>query len=94
MGGKIWNFTGSVLGYVMYGMMIRMALVLVTTFLINQLNLFGLRQVWLHLLGKKYTNLGFVTPGPYKMIRHPLYLGWLCVFWSTPVMSVAPWFLQ
>ncbi len=90
MGGEIWNFTGSALGYFMYGMYaFGWLLVLVTTFLINHFDLFGLRQVWLYLIGKKYTNLGFVTPGPYKMIRHPLYLGWLCVFWSTPVMSVA-----
>lgn len=90
MGGEIWNFSGSALGYVMYGMYaFGWLLVLVTTFLINHFDLFGLRQVWLYLIGKKYTNLGFVTPGPYKMIRHPLYLGWLCVFWSTPVMSVA-----
>lgn len=90
LGGVIWSFENSLLTGIMYGLYaFGWITVLVTTFLINHFDLFGLRQVWLYLIGKKYTNLGFVTPGPYKMIRHPLYLGWLLVFWSTPVMTVA-----
>lgn len=50
--------------------------------------LFGLRQVWLQLIGKPYTSLKFVTPGPYRLVRHPLYVGWLFVFWATPTMTV------
>jgi protein-S-isoprenylcysteine O-methyltransferase Ste14 len=41
------------------------------------------------LRGKEYTPLGFVTPGPYKLIRHPLYLGWFLAFWATPTMTSA-----
>jgi protein-S-isoprenylcysteine O-methyltransferase Ste14 len=63
--------------------------VLVTTFLINHFDLFGLRQVWLKLIGRPYKSLGFVTPGPYRYIRHPLYVGWLLSFWAAPTMTSA-----
>jgi protein-S-isoprenylcysteine O-methyltransferase Ste14 len=63
--------------------------VLVTTFLINHFDLFGLRQTWLYFRGRPYTSLPFVTPGPYRFVRHPLYVGWLTVFWATPTMTLA-----
>lgn len=56
------------------------ALVLIATFLINHLDLFGLRQVWLYLRGRAYTTLRFGTPAVYRFVRHPLYLGWLFAF--------------
>ena len=63
--------------------------VLITTFLINHFDLFGLRQVWLFFRGREYTPLGFVAPGPYRYVRHPMYIGWMLAFWATPNMTVA-----
>jgi methanethiol S-methyltransferase len=62
--------------------------VLATTFLINHFDLFGLRQVWLYFRGRPYTHIGFRTPGPYRFVRHPLYVGWIMTFWAAPTMTL------
>lgn len=90
MGGVICsveNPTGSALLHA--GFAFGWMTVLVTTFLINHFDLFGLRQVWLYFRRRPYVSLKFVTPGPYKLVRHPLYVGWLFAFWCTPQMTVA-----
>jgi methanethiol S-methyltransferase len=88
MGGVIWN-VGSATGRFTLDALFACGwlTVLITTFLINHFDLFGLRQVWLHLLRRTYTEIGFRTPGPYRYVRHPL--GWLLVFWAAPVMTSA-----
>jgi protein-S-isoprenylcysteine O-methyltransferase Ste14 len=76
--GVLWTLFGS--GWL---------IVFVTSFFINHFDLFGLRQVWLNLIGKEYTELKIGSPGLYKFIRHPLYVGWFIGFWATPTMTVA-----
>jgi protein-S-isoprenylcysteine O-methyltransferase Ste14 len=56
--------------------------------LISHFDLFGTRQVWLHLRGQKYKSLPFRVPSLYKHMRHPLYVGWTIAFWATPTMTV------
>jgi protein-S-isoprenylcysteine O-methyltransferase Ste14 len=90
IGGVVWRIENPVGQAALYGLFAAGWLtVLVTTFLINHFDLFGLRQVWLHLRGVPYRPLGFVTPGPYRHVRHPLYVGWLLAFWATPTMTAA-----
>ena len=90
LGGVIWNVKESALRTVLYFMFgLGFGIVLVSTFLINHFDLFGLRQVWLQLIGREYTQLPFGTPLFYKYVRHPLYVGWLLAFWATPTMTAA-----
>jgi protein-S-isoprenylcysteine O-methyltransferase Ste14 len=89
IGGVVWDVQDPAARAVTYAAFaFGWLLVLVTTFLINHFDLFGLRQVWLHLRGIEYRPLHFVTPGPYRLVRHPLYVGWLFAFWATPTMTV------
>ena len=48
-----------------------------------------MRQVWLYLIGRPYTQPSFGTPLLYRIVRHPLYVGWFFAFWMTPTMTVA-----
>ena len=88
LGGVVWQVdspAGRILLHAAYAF--GWALVLIATFAINHFDLFGLRQVWAQLLERPQAPLRFSTPALYRMVRHPLYLGWLFVFWSTPEMT-------
>lgn len=63
-------------------------LVLSSTFLINHFDLFGLRQVWFHARERKAMDEPFVTRAFYRIVRHPLMLGFLIAFWATPTMTL------
>jgi methanethiol S-methyltransferase len=89
LGGVVWSVIDPTAVIVLYSLCaFGWLLVLVSTFLINHFDLFGLRQVWLYLLGRPYTHLAFRTPGPYRLVRHPLYVGWFFAFWATPNMTL------
>jgi methanethiol S-methyltransferase len=89
-GGVIWSVEDPIGRSVLLALYaFGWGLVLFSTFLINHFDLFGLRQVWLQLIGQPYTPLGFATPGPYRLVRHPLYVGWFFAFWMTPTMTAA-----
>jgi methanethiol S-methyltransferase len=90
LGGTIWQIENSAGVAAMYaGFALGWLIVLVSTFMINHFDLFGLRQVVLYLMKRPYTALRFGTPIFYKYVRHPLYFGWLLAFWCTPVMTSA-----
>jgi protein-S-isoprenylcysteine O-methyltransferase Ste14 len=90
LGGEVWSVENAVGIYSIYALFaFGWGLVLVSTFLINHFDLFGLRQVWLYLRGKSYEPLKFGTPALYRIVRHPLYVGWFFAFWMTPVMTFA-----
>ena len=90
IGGVIWEVqspAGRVILYALFAL--GWVTVLVSTFFIDHFDLFGLRQVYLYLRAKDQTPIAFRTPGLYRFVRHPLYLGWLLVFWSAPTMTIA-----
>jgi methanethiol S-methyltransferase len=86
--GTIWDLRGSAAEPVLFALFwIGWAILLMSTFLLNHFELFGLQQPWKYLLGRENHRPTFKTPSLYRFVRHPLYLGFLIAFWSTPFMS-------
>ena len=85
----VWSVDNVVISYILWAIFfLGWATVLVGTSLINHFDLFGLRQVYLYQRGQEYTELGFRTPFLYKIVRHPIMLGFIMAFWATPHMTV------
>ncbi len=85
----LWDFTGTpmeTLGWVSFGF--GWVFLLVSTFLINHFDLFGLAQVYQFAKGTEAKELKFATRAFYKVVRHPIYVGWFIASWCTPVMTV------
>jgi len=90
LGGIVWNASAPPAQAALYGAFaLGWVLLLLSTFLINHFDLFGLRQVWLQLIGKRYEALPFKVTALYRHVRHPIYVGWLLVFWATPTMTLS-----
>ena len=89
LGGIIWQFENpAIISILMACFAMGYTIVLISSFMINHFDLFGLRQTWFYFQQKPYSLLKFRTPFLYKYVRHPLYLGLLIAFWAAPVMSV------
>ena len=89
LGGVVWDVQNEIGRLVLHGgFAFGWALVLLSTFVINHFDLFGLRQTWRAFRGQPQAGLRFATPVLYRIVRHPLYVGWLFAFWSTPTMTV------
>jgi len=86
--GIVWQVESSALAIVLYGVSALGYLVVVySTLLIDHFGLFGLRQVWAHFRGREFVQPVFAERGTYRFVRHPLMLGFLVAFWSTPTMT-------
>jgi protein-S-isoprenylcysteine O-methyltransferase Ste14 len=90
IGGVVWTApAGLARNAVIVIYLLGWSLLLYSTFLIDHFDLFGLKQVWRRLRGNPYRPPQFYTPSLYKLVRHPLYVGWLTIFWAAPTMTVA-----
>ena len=90
MGGMIWSVESTAGLWVAYGAYaFGWLLLLYSTFAINHFDLFGLRQTWAYARGREPEPLSFVQPWLYRIVRHPLYIGWLFIMWATPTMTIA-----
>ncbi|HKI90487.1 MAG TPA: isoprenylcysteine carboxylmethyltransferase family protein [Draconibacterium sp.] len=86
---SIWNVSQTITGNLLVIIsMVGWGLVVISTYIINHFDLFGLLQVFRYARNKKPYHPKFQTPLFYKIVRHPLYLGFLIVFWVTPVMTI------
>ncbi len=64
------------------------ATVLFTTFLIDHFELFGLRQAWTYASGRAVPHATFKTPSVYRLVRHPMQLGFVIALWAAPAMTL------
>jgi protein-S-isoprenylcysteine O-methyltransferase Ste14 len=89
IGGLVWAIEDrGVTTALVITSLVGWAIALSATFHINHFELFGLRQTFNGLLKREPAPGRFVTPGLYRLVRHPLYTGFIIAFWATPVMTI------
>jgi Putative protein-S-isoprenylcysteine methyltransferase len=89
MPGVIWQVDNPAVANALSALsLIGWSVVLISTFMINHFELFGLHQVTANLFGRHLPAAHFRTPGLYAVVRHPIYMGFIIAFWATPVMTV------
>jgi methanethiol S-methyltransferase len=84
----LWETDGVFADLLLGASLTGFGIVLVSTFLIDHFDLFGLRQTWLAFRGKEYTQKPFAARSLYRFVRHPLMLGFMIAMWAAPTMTV------
>jgi protein-S-isoprenylcysteine O-methyltransferase Ste14 len=85
----LWSVSNPAAAYALWALFgLGWLIVLISTFLLNHFELFGLQQVWNHAEGSEAQVPVFRTPLFYKRVRHPLYSGFVLAFWAIPVMTL------
>jgi protein-S-isoprenylcysteine O-methyltransferase Ste14 len=86
--GTLWDARGTALELPLWALFFAgWGIVLLSTFLLNHFELFGLQQAWFHMRGREAQPPTLRQPLFYKWVAHPLYSGFFLAFWATPVMS-------
>lgn len=89
----VWQASGDAARMALWGAFwLGWVIALLSTFMISHFDLLGLRQVMLNFQGRPYSHLPFVTRGFYRLVRHPLMLGFLIAFWAAPTMTLGHFF--
>lgn len=85
----MWSFESEAVRVILYSLFgLGWVMIVLSSFLIDHFDLFGVRQVFLHFQGKEYHHVPFTVRFLYRFMRNPLMLGWFIVFWSVPTMTV------
>ncbi len=84
----VWSVTDPIGRAILWALFAAgIGIVFIATWLLNHFELFGLAQAWSHFRGAAFPPTGFRTPLFYRVVRHPIYLGFLLALWATPHMS-------